>query len=147
VALTLHTGRAAGQGEAATAVLVDGERIAAVGGAEELRAAHPAARLRAWPGELRPGLVWSGRPLPEAPSPRERVHAALREGATAIEGAALAGDPALLAAARRSAVALVEAPFAEPRLTPGARADLVVLDGNDRCVATIVGGRVLYRRA
>lgn len=39
------------------AVLVDGDRIAAVGTRAELSAAHPQARERAWDGVLMPGLV------------------------------------------------------------------------------------------
>ncbi|MFD7124407.1 hypothetical protein ACFV9X_17890 [Streptomyces anulatus] len=38
------------------AVAVDGERIAALGPYEEVAAAHPAARIRRWPGLLTPGL-------------------------------------------------------------------------------------------
>ncbi|MFJ1973001.1 imidazolonepropionase-like domain-containing protein [Streptomyces sp. NPDC087903] len=39
------------------AVLVDGRRLAALGPYDELAAAHPAARVRRWPGLLTPGLV------------------------------------------------------------------------------------------
>ncbi|MFE9410128.1 hypothetical protein ACFYN0_15215 [Streptomyces sp. NPDC006704] len=39
------------------AVLVDGGRIAAIGRYEDVAAAHPAARVRRWPGMLTPGLV------------------------------------------------------------------------------------------
>ncbi|UIZ14727.1 imidazolonepropionase-like domain-containing protein [Streptomyces sp. R527F] len=38
------------------AVAVDGDRIAAFGPYEEVAAAHPAARIRRWPGLLTPGL-------------------------------------------------------------------------------------------
>ncbi|MEU8594506.1 imidazolonepropionase-like domain-containing protein [Streptomyces globisporus] len=38
------------------AVAVDGDRIAAFGPYEEVTAAHPAARIRRWPGLLTPGL-------------------------------------------------------------------------------------------
>ncbi|MEU5327797.1 imidazolonepropionase-like domain-containing protein [Streptomyces parvus] len=38
------------------AVAVDGDRIAALGPYEEVAAAHPAARVRRWPGLLTPGL-------------------------------------------------------------------------------------------
>ncbi|MFF8984139.1 hypothetical protein ACF08E_12235 [Streptomyces globisporus] len=38
------------------AVAVDGSRIAALGPYEEVAAAHPAARIRRWPGLLTPGL-------------------------------------------------------------------------------------------
>ncbi|MFG2722941.1 hypothetical protein ACGFW5_32270 [Streptomyces sp. NPDC048416] len=39
------------------AVLVDGDRIAAIGRYEDVAAAHPAARVRRWPGVLTPGLL------------------------------------------------------------------------------------------
>ncbi|MGI5137885.1 imidazolonepropionase-like domain-containing protein [Streptomyces sp. CA-106110] len=39
------------------AILVDGRTCAAVGPYEELAAAHPAARVRRWPGLIAPGLV------------------------------------------------------------------------------------------
>ncbi|MFD4128365.1 hypothetical protein ACFXKK_09450 [Streptomyces globisporus] len=38
------------------AVAVDGDRIAALGPYEAVAAAHPAARIRRWPGLLTPGL-------------------------------------------------------------------------------------------
>lgn len=38
------------------AVAVDGDRIAALGPYAEVSAAHPAARIRRWPGLLTPGL-------------------------------------------------------------------------------------------
>ncbi|MGW1333020.1 imidazolonepropionase-like domain-containing protein [Streptomyces rubiginosohelvolus] len=38
------------------AVAVDGDRIAALGPYAEVAAAHPAARIRRWPGLLTPGL-------------------------------------------------------------------------------------------
>ncbi|MEU6954301.1 hypothetical protein [Streptomyces sp. NPDC045714] len=38
------------------AVAVDGDRVAALGPYEEVVAAHPAARVRRWPGLLTPGL-------------------------------------------------------------------------------------------
>ncbi len=38
------------------AVAVDGDRIAALGPYEEVAAAHPAARVRRWPGLIAPGL-------------------------------------------------------------------------------------------
>ncbi|MEU0100871.1 hypothetical protein [Streptomyces sp. NPDC006267] len=38
------------------AVAVDGDRIAALGPYEQVAAAHPAARVRRWPGLLTPGL-------------------------------------------------------------------------------------------
>ncbi|WP_242572711.1 hypothetical protein [Streptomyces sp. NP-1717] len=57
------------------AVLVAGDSIEAVGGYEELAAARPAARVRAWPGVLTPGLCNPYGPelLEQAyhPDPRE----------------------------------------------------------------------------
>ncbi|MFH8366331.1 imidazolonepropionase-like domain-containing protein [Streptomyces sp. NPDC018031] len=57
------------------AVLVDRDRIAAVGRYAELAAAHPAARVRRWPGVITPGLrQWHGRRLLQHtyhPDPRE----------------------------------------------------------------------------
>ncbi|MFI6091386.1 imidazolonepropionase-like domain-containing protein [Streptomyces sp. NPDC051218] len=50
---TLHVA----EGTAEAAVLVDGASVAAVGPYEELAAAHPAARVRRWPGILLPGLL------------------------------------------------------------------------------------------
>ncbi|MEU7331202.1 imidazolonepropionase-like domain-containing protein [Streptomyces parvus] len=38
------------------AVAVDGDRISAIGPYEEVAAAHPAARVRRWPGLITPGL-------------------------------------------------------------------------------------------
>ncbi|MFJ4711361.1 imidazolonepropionase-like domain-containing protein [Streptomyces sp. NPDC088785] len=49
--LTLHT---VADG---SSVLVEGDRIAALGSADELAAAHPGARVRRWPGILTPGLL------------------------------------------------------------------------------------------
>ncbi|WP_447042035.1 imidazolonepropionase-like domain-containing protein [Streptomyces sp. DSM 118878] len=69
--LTLHVAELS----PGTAVLVDGASVAAVGPYEELAAAHPAARVRRWPGILTPGLLNPyGPELLEAtyhPDPRE----------------------------------------------------------------------------
>lgn len=55
--LVLPVGAAAvGEGAGGGAVAVDGDRIAAIGPYEEVVAAHPAARVRRWPGLLTPGL-------------------------------------------------------------------------------------------
>ncbi|MDH2391734.1 hypothetical protein QCN29_23730 [Streptomyces sp. HNM0663] len=71
------------------AVLVDGDRIAALGRYGELAAAHPAARVRRWPGILTPGLCQphAGQLLTRAyhPDPRE----ADRLGVEPITGEAL----------------------------------------------------------
>ncbi|MBH5335497.1 hypothetical protein IHE55_12095 [Streptomyces pactum] len=57
------------------AVLVDGDRIAAIGPYRELAADRPGARVRRWPGLITPGLrQWHGRRLLERayhPDPRE----------------------------------------------------------------------------
>ena len=147
--LTLHTADllAAGGGQPPVpggAVLVEGDRIVAVGPAEELAAAHPGARVRRWPGTLGPALLHDG-PLPAAPTPRERVHALLRLGAGALPSA-LVTDPADRAAATRSGVLLVPPDFAPPTLRPATRADLAVFAPSGPCVATILAGRLLHRR-
>ncbi|MFC8226874.1 hypothetical protein [Streptomyces sp. NPDC057287] len=57
------------------AVAVDGDRIVALGPVDAVVAAHPAARVRQWPGVLTPGLrQWDGLPLLTRcyhPDPRE----------------------------------------------------------------------------
>ncbi|MEU1884247.1 hypothetical protein [Micromonospora sp. WMMD987] len=126
------------------AVLVDGDRIEALGSVEELTQAYPMVRVRRWPGTLGPALVHDG-PLPPAPSPRERVHALLRVGV----GAVLAGhvtDPAVRAAVARTDVAVLDA-ARPPVLAAGDRADLAVFADDGRCLATIVAGRLVHRRA
>ncbi|MGW3494238.1 hypothetical protein [Streptomyces sp. NPDC001020] len=75
------------------AVLVDGRACAAVGTLEELAAAHPAARIRRWPGLLTPGLV-----NPYGPELLERAyHPDPREadelGTEPLMGEALAALP------------------------------------------------------
>jgi predicted amidohydrolase YtcJ len=127
---------------AAAAVLVDGELIAAVGPAAELEAAYPTARVRRWQGVLGPGLLHRG-PLPDAPSARERVHALLRNGATAACAEDLA-DPELRAAADRNKLA---ATGRAPLLAVGARADLAVFAEDGSCLATVLAGRLVHRRA
>ncbi|KRV50875.1 hypothetical protein AQ490_13045 [Wenjunlia vitaminophila] len=147
--LTLHTAesvRLTPDGEPLRhgAVLVSADRIAAVGALDELTAAHPGARLRRWPGELAPGRVHDG-PLPTADTPRERVHAVLLVGCTAVVGQHL--DAALRAAVDRNGLAVL-APGAGPApLIPGARADLAVFDEADHCLATVLAGRLVHRRA
>ncbi|MFK8912255.1 hypothetical protein ACJA3G_35205, partial [Streptomyces sp. YS-3] len=67
--LTIH---APSEGDA---VLVEGDRLAAIGPYESLAEACPAARVRRWPGRLSPGLADpSGVELLERayhPDPRE----------------------------------------------------------------------------
>lgn len=128
------------------AVLVDGGRIGAVGPLDELRAAHPQARVRQWPGTLGPALVHDG-PVPGAPTPRERIHALLRLGATAVLAEHVA-DPGLRAAAERNEIAVLDdrpRPPA-PALAEDGRADLAVFDADGACLATVLAGRLVHRR-
>ncbi|MHC3473757.1 imidazolonepropionase-like domain-containing protein [Streptomyces sp. 7R007] len=125
------------------AVAVDGARVAAVGTLADVRERFPGARVRSWPGVLGPGRVHEG-PLPDAPSPRERVHEVLKSGATAIL-AAYADPPGLRAAADRNDVLVLPA-ARPPEITPDARADLAVLDETGACVATVCAGRLVHRR-
>ncbi|GAA1881328.1 imidazolonepropionase-like domain-containing protein [Streptantibioticus ferralitis] len=126
------------------AVAVSDDRIAAIGPLAELVERYPQARVRRWPGTLGPALVHEDR-VPAAPTPRERIHALLRLGATAVR-ADRVPDPELRVAARRSGVAVLEAPR-PPTLVPSARADLAVFDDEGTCVATVLAGRVMHRRA
>ncbi|MGX4657598.1 imidazolonepropionase-like domain-containing protein [Micromonospora sp. SCSIO 07396] len=126
------------------AVLVDGDRIEAVGPVGELTQAYPTVRVRRWPGTLGPALVHDG-PLPPAPTPRERVHALLRSGVGAVLAVHLT-DPAVRAAAARNDVAVLDA-ARPPALTVGGRADLAVFADDGRCLATVVAGRLVHRRA
>jgi cytosine/adenosine deaminase-related metal-dependent hydrolase len=135
--LTLHVGS-----EDGIAVVVDGERIAALGPAVELEAAYPQARVRRWDGVVTPGALYQGA-LPDAPSARERVYALLRSGATAAQPAAFA-DPELRAAAHRNGLAM---DGHTPTLAVGGRADLAVLAADGSCLATVLGGRLVHRRA
>ncbi|MER5179740.1 hypothetical protein ABT009_15445 [Streptomyces sp. NPDC002896] len=125
------------------AVAVRGDRVAAVGPLEELRARFPDARVRQWPGVLGPALVHEG-PLPDAPSPRERVHAVLKSGATAVLEQ-YAGTGELRAAAARSDVAVLPG-ARKTAITGGGRADLAVFDADRVCVATVCAGRLVHRR-
>ncbi|MGW2956998.1 imidazolonepropionase-like domain-containing protein [Streptomyces sp. NPDC001220] len=125
------------------AVVVVQDRIGAVGPYEELRERFPQARVRRWPGSLGPARVHDG-PLPEAPSPRERVHAVLKLGAVVVL-AAYVDSSELRAAAERNDVSVVSA--ARPaQLTEKARADLAVFDEAGRCIATVCAGRLVHRR-
>ncbi|MFC9429861.1 hypothetical protein [Streptomyces sp. NPDC056987] len=130
------------------AVVVGRDRILATGSYEELRVRFPAARVRRWSGVLGPGRVHEG-PLPDAPSPRERIHAVLKLGAVAVLDAYVTEDPALRAAAARVGVTVLPAPAAarRPVLTATGRADLAVFDADGRCLATVCAGRLVHRRA
>lgn len=125
------------------AVLVGRDRVGAVGTLEELRERFPAARVRVWPGVLGPARVHEG-PLPDAPTPRERIHAVLKSGAVAVL-AEYADTPELRAAAERNDVVVL------PRTQTAAirevgRADLAVFDETGACVATVCSGRLVHRR-
>ncbi|MDG4778354.1 hypothetical protein O7614_01670 [Micromonospora sp. WMMD961] len=147
--LTLHTATLlwrdrAGEAVPEHAVLVSGDRIEAVGPLAELTAAYPGVRLRRWPGTLGPGLRHDG-PLPAAPTPRERVHALLRNGVTAVLAEHLTDLP-LRAAVDRSDV-LVLPGAVSAVLLPGRRADFAVHGVDGVCLVTVVAGRIVHRRA
>lgn len=125
-------------------VLVSGDRIEAVASVDELTRAYPEVRMRRWVGTLGPALVHDA-PLPPAPSPRERVHALFRLGVAAVPGAHLA-DPALRAAAARNGLAVPDS-AQPPELAAGRRADLAVFAADGTCLATVVAGRLVHRRA
>ncbi|MEU0547105.1 hypothetical protein [Micromonospora sp. NPDC005979] len=126
------------------AVLVVGDRVEAIGPLAELTEAYPGVRVRRWAGVLGPGLLHDG-PLPAAPTPRERVHALLRTGVTAVLADHLA-EPALRGAVDRSELLVLAGPAA-PTLVSGGRADLSVHDVDGTCLATVVAGRIVHRRA
>ncbi|WCN81566.1 imidazolonepropionase-like domain-containing protein [Micromonospora sp. LH3U1] len=147
--LTLHTApllRRNWDGEpvAAHAVLVSGDRVGAVGPLAELSEAYAGVRVRRWPGTLGPGLLHDG-PLPAAPTPRERVHALLRNGVTSVLAQHLT-DLALRAAVDRSDL-LVLPSVVVPVLHSGGRADLAVHGVDGACLVTVVAGRIAHRRA
>ncbi|MCZ4515349.1 hypothetical protein O3Q52_46010 [Streptomyces sp. ActVer] len=125
------------------AVAVEGDRVAATGSLAGLQERFPGARVRRWPGVLGPGLVLEG-PLPDAPTPRERVHAVLKSGAVAVleqyvDSVALRG-----AAGRNDVVVLARVRPAG--IEAGGRADLAVFDEDGACVATVCAGRLVHRR-
>ncbi|GAA3789390.1 hypothetical protein ACFS5L_39830 [Streptomyces phyllanthi] len=125
------------------AVAVEGSRVAAVGPLAEIQERFQGARVRHWPGVLGPARIHEG-PLPEAPTPRERIHAVLKSGALAVLEE-YAGTPELRAVAERNGVAVL--PGARPMvLVRGGRADLAVLDESGVCVATVCAGRLVHRR-
>ncbi|GAA2505673.1 imidazolonepropionase-like domain-containing protein [Streptomyces longisporus] len=125
------------------AVAVEGNLIAAVGPLEAVRERFPLARVRSWPGVLEPGRLHEGL-LPDAPSPRERIHAVLKSGAVAIL-AQYAGSPELRAAADRNDVLVVSGPVPSVLVESG-RADLAVFDETGACIATVCAGRLVHRR-
>ncbi|MEK9521369.1 hypothetical protein MIU24_18530 [Streptomyces venezuelae] len=196
--LTIHVAEATPE----TAVLVDADRIAAVGPFDDLAAVRPEARVRRWPGILTPGLLNPFAPeLLEGmyhPDPREaegfgtepitgeraqrifRMDAS-RRGASARRGVqrllahgtvAVAGDlrgQAAADAVRRAGLAVGRRPeklpgspsfspaplILLPGPEPGGPARFAVFDVPDRaalvrlgpstCVATVIGGRLVYR--
>ncbi|MET7569563.1 hypothetical protein ABZT04_13830 [Streptomyces sp. NPDC005492] len=133
--LTIHTADKGG------AVAVEGARIAGVGTLAEVQERFPGARVRSWPGVLGPARVHEG-PLPDAPSPRERIHAVLKMGATAVL-AEHVDSPELRSAAERNDVVILAAP--RPAVLSG-RADLAVFDEAGTCIATVCAGRLVHRR-
>ncbi|MFI6617455.1 imidazolonepropionase-like domain-containing protein [Streptomyces sp. NPDC050528] len=135
--LTIHTADEGG------AVAVEGARVVGVGPLADLEQRFPAARLRRWPGVLGPARVHEG-PLPDAPSPRERIHAVLKTGAVAVLEQ-YANTPELRAAAARNDVAVLPRTHT-PVLRETARADLAVFDETGTCIATVCGGRLVHRR-
>ncbi|MFJ2935991.1 imidazolonepropionase-like domain-containing protein [Streptomyces sp. NPDC087219] len=196
--LTIHVAEASPE----TAVLVDGDRIAAIGPFDDLAAVVPKARVRRWPGILTPGLLNPfGPELLEGmyhPDPREaegfgtepitgeraqRIFRAdaSRRGASARRcvqrllahgTVAVAGelrDRAAVDAVRRAGLAVGRRPaklpggpsFSPvplvllPSLAPGSPARFAVFDVPDRaslarlgastCVATVIGGKLVYR--
>ena len=126
------------------AVLVTGDRVEAVAALDELTAAYPQVRVRRWAGTLGPALVHDG-PLPPAPTPRERVHALFRLGAAAVLAAHVT-DAELRAAAVRNGVAVLDS-ARPPVLRADDRADLAVFADDGICLATVVAGRLVHRRA
>ncbi|MEV6550895.1 hypothetical protein AB0M57_19615 [Streptomyces sp. NPDC051597] len=164
--LTIH---APSRGDA---VLVEGDRLAAIGPYESLAAAYPAARVRRWPGRLSPGLVDPGGAelLERAyhPDPREADTLGtepldpppfalddMRRGGSARRGVqrmlargvvAVVGSPrsrVVGEAVRRSGLAVVPSPVLPP-LAVGGPARFAVFDG-EVCVATVLAGRLVYR--
>ncbi|NUQ99913.1 MAG: hypothetical protein HOY79_26320 [Streptomyces sp.] len=125
------------------AVAVEGNRIAAVGPLTAVRERFPQARVRSWPGVLEPGRLHEG-PLPDAPSPRERIHAVLKSGAVAVL-AQYADSPELRAAADRNDVLVVSGATPSALVASG-RADLAVFDETGACIATVCAGRLVHRR-
>jgi len=125
------------------AVAVEGGRVAAVGPLAEVEERFPGARLRRWPGTLGPGRIHEG-PLPDAPTPRERIHAVLKSGAVAVLEEHV-DSLALRSAAERNDVAVL--PCTRPMaISDHARADLTVVTDTGDCIATVCAGRLVHRR-
>ncbi|PYC81371.1 hypothetical protein C7C46_11710 [Streptomyces tateyamensis] len=81
-------------------------------------------------------------------SARRGVQRLLAAGTTALVGPF--GAPAVLAAVRRSGLPVVAAGAAAPELVVGGRADFAVLAvpaaENGPCLATVLAGRIVFRR-
>ncbi|MFD3313033.1 hypothetical protein [Streptomyces sp. NPDC058694] len=125
------------------AVVVGRDRVGAVGTFAEIRERFPDARVRRWPGVLGPALVHEG-PLPDAPTPRERVHSVLKRGAVAVLEE-YADTVELRAAAGRNDVVVLSR-VRPAGIVAGGRADLAVFDEDGACVATVCAGRLVHRR-
>ncbi|MER7973951.1 MULTISPECIES: hypothetical protein [unclassified Streptomyces] len=125
------------------AVVVTGTVVEAVGPLARLTERFPAARVRRWPGVLGPARLHEG-PLPEAPSPRERVHALLKSGAVEVLGEHL-DSPELRAAADRNDLVVLSG-ARPPAISESGRADLAAFDETGTCVATVCAGRLVFRR-
>ncbi|MFD3516679.1 hypothetical protein [Streptomyces sp. NPDC058657] len=180
--LTIHRVQGIREADGATgdAVVVDGDRISAVGPYEELAAqAGPGARTREWDGHLTPGRFepdavallqahyWpdpreagelgteplSGRALHDLGMTDTRWGASARRGVQrllALGTTAVAGPfthPAVRTAVDRSPVRVLPAPRPNP-LTPSSPADFAVFAApGGECLVTVVGGRMVFRRA
>ncbi len=83
-------------------------------------------------------------PLPDAPSPRERVHAVLKGGAVAVLEEYVT-SPDLRSAAERNDVVVLRH-TRTPAIVEGDRADLAVFDEDGACLATVCAGRLIHRR-
>ncbi|MEU8889129.1 hypothetical protein [Streptomyces sp. NPDC048442] len=168
------------EGSTGDAVVVDGDRISAVGTYEKLAAhAGQGARTREWDGYLTPGRFepdavtllqaryWpdpreadelgtgplSGSALHDldmtdtrwGASARRGVQRLLAHGTTAVAGPFT--HPAVRVAVERSPVRILHAPRPNP-LTPSAVADFAVFtEPEGECLVTVIGGRLVFRRA
>ncbi|KNE80720.1 MULTISPECIES: imidazolonepropionase-like domain-containing protein [Streptomyces] len=203
--LTIHRARVVrrtpeGEPLPGHALVVDGDRIAAIGPYEELLGEYGGrARVREWDGELTPGRHEPGaRTLLESVYHPDDPYEVDELGSAPLTGEAVAAlemtDTRWGQSARRALQKLLATgttgltgPFTRPRvrtvvsrtglrvlapggpaapppLTPGGRADFAVFAGPDtpggepgtpgapggepaRCLATVVAGRLVHRRA
>lgn len=77
-------------------------------------------------------------------SARRGLQRLLREGVTSVVGPFT--RPPVRTAVLRSGLTVLPAPRPSV-LSPGARADLAVHDADGRCLATVLAGRLVHRRA